>query len=182
MISTEVRELLSKGAVIETTPFQGSFVSQILIEKEGGQRLVINLRALNMFMKHEHFKMEGLHILPDFIQPEDWMIKLDLKDAHLQVPIHADYQHLQFQWGSRTYQFQCLQLRLTSAPRVSSKIMKPVVGALRHMGIRLVIYLDDLLVLHQSMGELAQLTPLIYQLFEALGLVVNQKKSILTPH
>ena len=32
------------------------------------------------------------------------------------------------------------------------------------------------------MEELAQLTPLICQLFEALGLVVNQKKSILTPH
>jgi len=31
------------------------------------------------------------------------------------------------------------------------------------------------------MMELAQLTPLICQLFEALGLVVNQKKSILTP-
>ena len=50
------------------------------------------------------------------------------------------------------------------------------------MGIRLVIYLDDILVLHQSMEELAQLTPLICQLFEALGLVVNRKKSILTPH
>ena len=28
--------------------------------------------------------------------------------------------------------------------------MKPVVGALRHMGIRLVIYLDDILVMHQQ--------------------------------
>ena len=40
--------------------------------------------------------------------------------------------------------------------------MKPVMGTLCHMGIRLIIYLDDLLV---SMEELAQ----ICQLFEALG-------------
>ena len=40
--------------------------------------------------------------------------------------------------------------------------------------------LDDILVLHGSMEKLAQLTPLICQLFEALGLVVNQKKLI--PH
>ena len=48
MISTEIRELLSKGAVVETTPSQGSFVSQIFLveKKEGGQRLVINLKAL----------------------------------------------------------------------------------------------------------------------------------------
>jgi len=35
MISTEIGELLSKGAVVETTPSQGSFVSQIfLVEKK----------------------------------------------------------------------------------------------------------------------------------------------------
>ena len=60
--STEVREILSKGAVIETTPSQGSFVSQIFLaeKKEGGQKPVINLRALNMLVKHEHFKMDTL--------------------------------------------------------------------------------------------------------------------------
>ena len=85
MISTEVRELLAKGAVIETPLAQDGFVSQIFLveKKEGGQRPVINLKALNTFVKHKHFKMEGLHILPDLIQSEDWMIKLDLKDAYL---------------------------------------------------------------------------------------------------
>ena len=94
MISTEVRELLAKGAVIETPPAQEGFVSQIFLveKKEGGQRPVINLKALNTFVKHEHFKMEGLHFLPDLIQSEDWMIKLDLKDAYLQVPIHTEHQ------------------------------------------------------------------------------------------
>jgi len=60
--------------------------------KEGGQRPVINLKALNRFVKHEQFKMEGLHILPShLIQAEDWMIKLDLKDAYLQIPIHVEW-------------------------------------------------------------------------------------------
>ena len=73
-------------------------------EEGGGQRPVINLKALNMFVKHEHFKMEGLHVLPDLIQQEDWMIKLDLKDAYLQVPIHTEHQHLlQFQWEDKFY-------------------------------------------------------------------------------
>ena len=106
-----------------------------------------------------------------------WMIKLDLKNAYLQIPIHTDHQHLlQFHWGNKTYQFRCLPFRLTSAPQVFSKIMKLVVRVLLHMGIRLIIdYLGDLLVLHQSMEELAQLTLLICQLFnlEFLGFHVD---------
>ena len=81
----------------------------------------------------------------------------------------------------KSYQFQCLSFGLTSAPRVFSKILKSVVGAFRHMGIRLVIYLDDILVMHQSMEQLTQLTPLICYLFEALGLVINLMKSRLSP-
>ena len=81
MISREIGKLLSKGTVVETTPSQGSFVSQIFLveKKEGGQRPVINLKALNMFVKHEHFKMEGLRTFPDLIQQKNWIIKLDLK-------------------------------------------------------------------------------------------------------
>ena len=77
MISIDVRELLAKGAVIETPPAQEGYVSQIFLveKKEGEQKPVINLKALNMFVKHEHFKMEGLHIIPDLIQSE----KLDDK-------------------------------------------------------------------------------------------------------
>ena len=155
MISTEIRELQSKGAVVETTPSQGGFVSQIFLveKKEGGNKP----EGTQHVLKQEHFKMEGLHTLPDLIQPGDWLIKLDLKDAYLQVSIHAEHQQLlQIQWGPRTYQFQCLPFGLTSAPQVFSKIMKPVVGALQHMGIRLVIYLDDILILYGSMEELGQ--------------------------
>ena len=54
-------------------------------EERGGQRPVINLKALNQFVQVEHFKMEVLHLLPHLIQQEDWIIKLDLKDAYLQV-------------------------------------------------------------------------------------------------
>ena len=62
--------------------------------------------------------MEDLHLLPDLIQSGDWMIKLDLKDAYLQVPIHPDHQKfLVFEWSNRFYQFKCLPFGLFTAPR-----------------------------------------------------------------
>lgn len=47
------------------------------------------------------------------------------------------------------------------------------------MEIQLVVYLHDILILYQSREELECLAPLICSLFEALGLVINAKKSIL---
>ena len=94
----------------------------------------------SQFVKTEHFKMEGLHLLPDLLQPQDWMVKMDLKDAYLQIPIHPDHQHLlTFQWEEKTYMFQCLPFGLSAAPRVFTKLLKPVVGFLRQNGCRLII-------------------------------------------
>ena len=75
----------------------------------------------------------------------------------------------------------CLPFGLTSAPRVFTKVLRPPLGILRQVGVRLVVYLDDILILHQSREELECLAPLICSLFEALGLVINTKKSILIP-
>ena len=47
------------------------------------------------------------------------------------------------------------------------------------MGCRLIIYQDDLLILHLGRDRLQQMVLLISQLFESLGLMVNHKKSIL---
>ena len=181
LITAEVAELLSKGAIVETQLSPDSYVSQIFLveKKDGGQRPVINLKGLNQFVKQEHFKMEGLHLLPDLLQPGDWMAKMHLKDAYLQVPIHPDHQPLlTFLWEEKCYKFTCLPFGLSSAPR---KLMKPIVGFLRQVGCRLIIYLDDLLIVHQDNVQLQQIIPLIRQLFECLGLIVNHKKSILDP-
>ena len=85
LITEEVQELLAKQAIREAQIFPNNFISQLfLVEKKGGgQRPVINLKALNSFVRLEHFKMEGFHVLPDLIQTGDYMIKLDLKDAYL---------------------------------------------------------------------------------------------------
>ena len=58
-ISTEVSELMLKGAIVEMQATLESFVSQLfLVEKKGGgQRPVVNLNCLNHYnyVKSEHF-------------------------------------------------------------------------------------------------------------------------------
>ena len=69
LITEEVQELLAKQAIRETQISPNSFISQLFLveKKRGGQRPVVNLKALNSFVRSENFKMEGLHTLPDLI-------------------------------------------------------------------------------------------------------------------
>ena len=93
LITAEVHELLGKGAISLVQGDAGGFISQIFIvpKKDGGYRSVINLRALNNYILEEHFKMEGFHMVKEMIRPQDWLVKIDLKDAYLLVPIHPNH-------------------------------------------------------------------------------------------
>ena len=59
--------------------------------------------------------------------------------------------------------------------------MKPVVAYLRGLGIRLIIYLDDLLILNSSITGLLQDLKIIIDLLERLGFILNYKKSVTNP-
>ena len=83
-------------------------------------------RALNEYIRYEHFKMEGVQTLKDLIQPGDFMTKVDISDAypHLLVPTHL--RHLfRFIWQGTVYQYRSLCFGLSSAPRIFTKVMKP---------------------------------------------------------
>jgi hypothetical protein len=182
IISEEIQKLLEKGAIQEVSEEEEDFYSRLFLipKKDGQMRSVINLRPLNQFLVHYHFKMEGMHIVRD-LQKNDWMTRIDLKDAYFSILINPQYQKfLRFKWQTRAYQFTCLPFGLASAPRVFTKILHPVVGFLRSKGVRCIIYLDDIL-LEQDKTRLVEHTATIVLLLEALGFLVNYPKSVLEP-
>lgn len=116
-----IQTLVSKGAVRVVASHPQQFVSTLFLVEEGqgtGEfRPVINLKALNRFLTKERFKMEGLHTVRSLLRVEDFMMKLDLKDAYYAIPVHADSQkYLRFIFEGMLFEFQCLPFRLTTAP------------------------------------------------------------------
>ena len=185
-ISEEVTKMQGKGAVVPVHRDlqEECFLSNLFLvpKKDGGMRPVINLKGLNHFVKSEHFKMEGLHLLSTMVKPGDWFTKVDLKDAYFHVPIHQTHQKfLSFRWEGRVFQFVCLPFGLASAPRTFTKVMKPALACLRQLGVRCIVYLDDLLIMGQSPEEARQVTANTLALFQALGFLINWEKSILEP-
>ena len=175
----------TKQAIWSVPSNQGTgFVSTIFVipKKGGGQRPVFNVKHLNQFVRYDHFKMEDIHMLRDLLKPNDFLAKIDLKDAYFTVPIWKNHQtFLRFIWQDTQWEFLCLPYGLASAPRVFTKILKPVVGLLRKQGIRLIIYPDDILLMAPTAKEQTQHITLTVSLPELLGFVINYTKSQLSP-
>ena len=133
LVTLEVTELLSKGAIVETQLTPHSFISHIFLveKKDGGQRPVINLKGLNQLVSVEHFKMKVLHLLPGLLQSGDWMVKMDLKDAYLQVTINPCHQPLlSFLWEGKYYMFTLRSLCSTKGIHQTSSGLPPPGGML----------------------------------------------------
>ena len=161
-------------------PVSGQFLSSLFLvpKRDGNSRPVINLKELNVFLKYDHFKMEGTHLLRDLLQPQDWLGKIDLKDAYFVIPVWKDQRkYLRFVWKGSLLESACLPFGLAAAPRLFTKMLKPVVALLRRAGIRLIIYLDDLLFMNQSKEGLGLDMVTARYLLENLGFVINLEKS-----
>ena len=170
LISQEVNELLQKGA-IERTPFsRDGFYSHLFLvpKKDGPMRPVIDLSYLNKFILNEHFQMENLSCLKTLRLKGDFMTNIDLKDAYLSVPVHQSSQKfLRFIWEDTCYQFKALPFGLCSAPRIFTKLMKPIAAFLRRKSIRVLIYLDDFLLLAATREEAVKNTHLLITLLQS---------------
>ena len=172
--------MLEKQAISPAKATDG-FVSNVFLvpKKEDQWRLILNLKVLNTFTVREHFKMEDIRSVKDLLVRGDYMCKLDLKDAYLSVPIStAHRKYLQFQWQGVTYHYNALPFGLATAPRVFTKLLKPVLAHLRAKGLRIIAYLDDILIIGKSKAEAEKAYQQAKHLLEDLGFVINLEKSL----
>ena len=110
------------------------------------------------------------------------MIKLDMKDAYFSVPLHQHSKnYVRFPWAGNLYQFECLCFGLSSAPREFTKLLKIPISTLRRMNIRLIIYLDDIIIMCETKTLAYENRDTTIYLLQQLGFVINLKKSILEP-
>ena len=68
-----------------------------------------------------------------------------------------------------------------NSPPYTSKLMKLVVSTLRKLGIRSILYLDDMLIMARNKEEARRHLATAMELLVALGFIINLKKSTLTP-
>ncbi len=151
-------------------------------KKDGGLRPILDLRRLNHALMRRPFRMITLKQILSQICTEDWFCSLDLKDAYFHIQIAPHHRRfLRFAFEGVAYQYTVLPFGLSLAPRTFTRCMDAALSPLRQMGIRILNYLDDWLILAQSEVELLSHRTLILSHLERLGLRVNFAKSALSP-
>ena len=97
-------------------------------------------------------QQENISCLKTLLRRGDLMTCIDLKDAYLSVHVHnkSSQKYLCFQWRNSSYAIQGLPFGLNTAPRVFTKLIKPIAAYLWKRGIRIIVYLDDFLILGSS--------------------------------
>ncbi len=114
-----IDSLLQKGAIILWDKTTLGYCNNIFLrpKKDGGWRMILNLKRLNDFIEKIHFKMETLNSVLQAVTPSCFMMKLDFQDTFHGVAVHPDFMlFLTFEWKGQTYTYTCMLFGLTSVP------------------------------------------------------------------
>lgn len=156
------------------------FISNICIrpKKNGTYRMILNLKLLNCNVEYHHFKMETFKSAVNLVTRDCWFGSIDLTDAYYSCNVDKyNRRFLRFIWEGQKYQYTCLPNGFASAPRIFTKIMKPVFSTLRKKGQANVSYIDDSLVVSRTKAECVDNIHETVQLLDSLGLTVHPEKT-----
>ena len=144
--------------------------------------MILNLKRFNQYVAYHHFKMDTLDTVIKLMKPGCYMASIDLRDAYYTVAIHPDHQkYLKFVANGVLYQYTCLPNGLASAPRIFTKLMKPVYSTLRSMGQIISGYIDDSYLQGDSVAACSSNVKASATLMNTVGLFLHPDKSVLSP-
>ena len=181
----KIQEMLKKGAMKLVQPNTNNlFLISVFIvwKRDSEHHPVINLKKLNKHINFINFKMEGLFLLKEILLKVDYMCKIDLTNLCVSVPINPKSQiFVSFKWKDLIYQFLCLCFGLGAASRIYKKLLNIPISLMRKMNVRLIIFLNNILLIAALVEELTLARDCVIYLFQNLGFLINIKNSLLQP-
>ena len=142
--------MLTKGSIHLVHAKGSQFLRKFFLvpKKDGGSSPVISLRALNSFIPYSHFKMEGFHLLKDLLGENDFMSNVDLKDVYFASLCTGIIKNFFDFNGRKTFTGSCVYVLVwVQHLRFLKKLLKIPIAILRRIQIRIILYLDDMLLM-----------------------------------
>ena len=182
-LDKEVARMLEMGAIKASTRTDLILSSIYTVPKKNGKRRpVINLRWVNEHIKKVHFKMTTMRDVKRALTDNCWMASIDLTDCFWGLPLDKkDQRACAFQWRGVNYVFNCLPFGLSLSPMWITKLYRNVVEHLQAQGHRVLIYIDDIIILADSKQACEQSVRAVQACLQDLGARVNTEKSCLEP-
>ena len=172
------------GVLKEVEHHPDEFLSPIFLvpKKDGEYRMILNLKNLNESITYHHFKMDTFEIALKLIKPNCYMASADLRHAYYSINMAESQQvKLRFVFSGKIYQYTCLPNGISCAPRLFTKLLKPVFSTLRQLGHSNSGFIDDSLLVADTFKECQENVSDTVGLMTELGFIVHPNKSVLVP-
>ena len=146
LVKQEISSFIKKGIIQEVEPVEGQVLLNIFLRenKDGSQRVILNLKFLDETIDEVHFKMDSLKHAISLIKRGCWFTSVDLKDVYFSVKISPEYQKFfRFVFDGKLYEFLALPQGFRDSPRIFTKLLKPALSCLRCLGHTVLAFIDD---------------------------------------
>jgi hypothetical protein len=178
-VDKEHADRVADGAFVEVKREQLRGVCPLQVVKHptsGKLRLCQDLRWINGHLPNVQFRMESLHTeLGEIVEQGDQLLTTDIAKAYYCLPMHPDAQsYLGWAWKGKYYMPTCLVFGLAPAPRIFTKIMRPMMAFFRSLGVRVLGMIDDYLWADKPDGILG-LRDAVRLVLPQLGWSFNEK-------
>ncbi len=148
-------------------------IRSALPKKDGGLHSILDLSCMNLVLRVSKFKMLTVKSILSQIQPRDWFVTIDLKDAYIHIQIVKRHRKLlRFIFEGNAY--NTVFSRLDWHCQTFTKCMNAALASLRLQGIRILNYLDDWLILARSRNQTRRYRDLVLDNLLTLGLRTNE--------
>lgn len=156
------------------------------VEQETKSRLIFDLRALNEYCLDPTFSMETLANLPSLAIRAKYMLKMDLRSAYWQYPVAPEVSNLlgtsDPSDADSLHRWTTLPFGLARSPIIWCSLIHRFVTTWRTAGIRIMAYVDDIIILAESHRELAEATEMVVDDLMAAGIRISAEKSHIRPY
>jgi hypothetical protein len=177
--------LLSKKEVQEAK----FLVPWFIISKEDAtkaegfkHRLITNFRSLNKFMVAPKFKMDTWGELFPLLRKGLYAGKVDLTNAYFHLGLSEELQqYANLKVGQEYWRYSAAAFGINRIPWAWTKIMRCLQRRWRRLGLLVMVYIDDILILGVSYWETRSAIGIVLRDLKAAGLMVNIPKSTLAP-
>ena len=117
----------------------------------------------------------------DEVRPHDSLVTLDIKNEFHHIPVHSGHhKFLGIHWKGHWYQWTVLPFGFNGSPYFFCKTLPPVIQHLCQQGLRLIVYVDAILLMAPP-SEIEKHRQLLLDTLTRLGWLINWEKSSLQP-
>lgn len=189
-VRAEVAKLLAAGKIsqVSSQPRCCNPLSVAVRASNGDLRLVIDLsRHVNLYVTPRAVRMETLTFVSPWISPSSSFMAFDFKGMYHQLRVHPDFCTFfgfaipNEEGGESYYVYNVLPFGFNDAVNIMYRLCAPVKNFVRSLSLKLGLYIDDGLFIHDCAVHIYDVFLYVVHLFRLAGWQFNWEKTSTVP-